>query len=133
MSLAIYFLGGLIENVGGKATIVGVASFVTVGGCPIDKPVGFANVTNYLDWIHNITAEVELHPTQPKPYSLECTSGCNSSCWDVGSEHFKKCLFECSIIVPERVNEICFKSSEDGPNGSGCSAAPHKNWSYDYM
>ena len=47
--MANYFLGGLIENVGGKATIVGIASFLTVGGCPVDKPQGFANVANYLD------------------------------------------------------------------------------------
>ena len=122
-----YFSGGLIENVGGKAIIVGVASFVTVGGCPIDKPQGFANVTNYLDWIHNITAEVELHPTQPKD-SFECISGCNSSCWDVGLERFENCLYECSIILPERKNEICYKPSEDVPNGEGC--IPQKNWFY---
>ena len=58
--MANYFLGGLIENVGGKATIVGVASFVSEKGCPVHKPQGFANVANYLDWIHNILEEVKF-------------------------------------------------------------------------
>ena len=91
--MANYFLGGLIENVGGKATIVGIASFVTsfvnrTTGCPVDKPQGFVNVTNYLDWIHNIVEEVRLHPTQPND-TVECISGCNSSCWNVGSERLE--------------------------------------------
>ena len=119
-----FFSGGLIENIGGKATIVGVASFVSVGGCPVDKPQGFVNVTNYLDWIHNIVEEVKLHPTQPND-SFKCISGCNSSCWDVGSEQFEKCLYECSVSLPQRRNEICLlEPSKDDPIDEGCTAAP---------
>ena len=119
-----FFSGGLIENIGGKATIVGVASFVTRGGCPVDKPQGFVNVTNYLDWIHNIVEEVKLHPTQPND-SFKCISGCNSSCWDVGSEQFEKCLYECSVSLPQRRNEICLlEPSKDDPIDEGCTAAP---------
>ena len=128
--LANYFLGGLIENVGGKATIVGIASMVMVPGCPVDKPQAFANVTNYLDWIHNIIEEVRLHPTQPND-TVECISGCNSSCWDVGSERLEKCLYECSITLPKRKNEICFPPSKDDPIDEGCTAAPDKNFSFD--
>ena len=133
--MANYFLGGLIENVGGKATIVGIASFVTsfvnrTTGCPVDKPQGFVNVTNYLDWIHNIVEEVRLHPTQPND-TVECISGCNSSCWDVGSERLEKCLYECSITLPKRKNEICFPPSKDDPIDEGCTAAPDKKFSFD--
>ena len=57
------FLGGLIDNVGGKATVVGITSYTAVPGldtcCLIKKPTAFTNVAKYADWIKNIIEMVD--------------------------------------------------------------------------
>ena len=57
--MAIFFLGGLIDNVRGKATIVGITSYGALPGlspgCPAEIPDAFTNVAKYRDWIRNIT------------------------------------------------------------------------------
>ena len=45
--------GGLIKNVKGKATIIGITSWSTTG-CPVGRPGVFTNVAKFADWIEEI-------------------------------------------------------------------------------
>ena len=45
--------GGLIKNVEGKATIIGITSW-GYRSCPVGRPGVFTNVAKFSDWIEKI-------------------------------------------------------------------------------
>ena len=49
-------LGGLIKNVEGKATIIGITSWGMIG-CPVGRPGVFTNVAKFSDWIEKIMTD----------------------------------------------------------------------------
>ena len=48
--------GGLIKNVKGKATLIGITSW-GAPGCPVGRPGVFTNVAKFADWIEKIRTD----------------------------------------------------------------------------
>lgn len=49
--------GGLVVQLGRTYALVGVASFVSSGGCESYHPSGFTRTAAYYHWITNITKD----------------------------------------------------------------------------
>ena len=58
--------GGLIKDVEGKATLIGITSW-GMFGCPVGRPGVFTNVAKFADWIEKIITDTCLLYTSPSP------------------------------------------------------------------
>ena len=59
--------GGLIKNVEGKATIIGITSWGTPD-CPVGRPGVYTNVAKFSNWIEEIMTDITT--PAPPPSSL---------------------------------------------------------------
>ena len=54
--------GGLIKDVEGKATVIGIVSW-GLKGCPVGRPAVYTNVAKFSNWIEKIMTDTKITPT----------------------------------------------------------------------
>ena len=54
--------GGLIKNVKGKATLIGITSW-GAPGCPVGRPGVYTNVAKFSNWIEEIMTDTDITTT----------------------------------------------------------------------
>ena len=65
--------GGLIKNVEGKATIIGITSWGK--NCQLGRPGVFTNVAKFSDWIEKIMTDTANNITTTTTTSMEIPPG----------------------------------------------------------
>ena len=56
LDIILIILGGLIKNVKGKATIIGIISW-GISKCPVGRPGIYTNVAKFSNWIEKIMSD----------------------------------------------------------------------------
>ena len=57
--------GGLIKDVAGKATIIGIVSWGK-SGCPVGRPAVYTNVAKFSNWIEEIISDTNITTSTTK-------------------------------------------------------------------
>ena len=58
LDIILIILGGLIKNVEGKATIIGIISW-GISKCPVGRPGIYTNVAKFSNWIEKIMSDTD--------------------------------------------------------------------------
>ena len=62
LDIILIILGGLIKNVKGKATIIGIISW-GISKCPVGRPGIYTNVAKFSNWIEKIMSDTSTNGT----------------------------------------------------------------------
>ena len=62
LDIILIILGGLIKNVEGKATIIGIISW-GISKCPVGRPGIYTNVAKFSNWIEKIMSDTSTNGT----------------------------------------------------------------------
>ena len=62
LDVILIILGGLIKNVEGKATIIGIISW-GISKCPVGRPGIYTNVAKFSNWIEKIMSDTSTNGT----------------------------------------------------------------------
>ena len=74
LDLILIILGGLIKNVEGKATIIGIISW-GISKCPVGRPGIYTNVAKFSNWIEKIMSDTSTNGTANTATTDAATTG----------------------------------------------------------
>ena len=74
LDIILIILGGLIKNVEGKATIIGIISW-GISKCPVGRPGIYTNVAKFSNWIEKIMSDSTNGTTDTTTTTDAATNG----------------------------------------------------------